>query len=57
MQNSLLFSGSGCWYGADPMTDFPRELERGSAIETWALALATALVALIAVGVLPRVYW
>jgi hypothetical protein len=39
------------------MTDFPREPERDSAIETWALALATARVALITVGVLPRVYW
>jgi hypothetical protein len=39
------------------MTDFPRGPERVSAIESWALAIATALVALIAVGVLPRVDW
>jgi hypothetical protein len=39
------------------MTDFPHEPERVSALEAWALALATALVALIAVGVVPHVHW
>ena len=39
------------------MSDFPHESERISGLEAWALALATALVALIAIGVLPRVHW
>ncbi len=39
------------------MTDFPHEPERVSRLEAWALALATALVALIAVGIVPHVHW
>jgi hypothetical protein len=39
------------------MSDFPHEPKRISALEAWTLALATALVALIAIGVLPRVHW
>jgi hypothetical protein len=39
------------------MSDFPNKSERVSGLETWALALATALVALIAVGVIPHVHW
>jgi hypothetical protein len=39
------------------MTDFPHEPERVSGLEAWVLALATALVALIAVGVVPHVHW
>lgn len=39
------------------MTDFSHEPERISRLETWALAFATALVALIAVGVVPHVHW
>jgi hypothetical protein len=39
------------------MSDFPHEPERVSALETWALALATALVALIAIGIVPHVHW
>ena len=39
------------------MTDFPQEPERVSGLEAWALALATALVALIAIGVVPHVQW
>ena len=36
------------------MTDFPHEPERISGLEAWALALATAL---IAVGIVPHVHW
>ena len=39
------------------MSDVPRKSERVSGLEAWALALATALVALIAVGVIPHVHW
>jgi hypothetical protein len=39
------------------MSDFPHKSERVSGLEACALALATALVALIAVGVVPHVYW
>jgi hypothetical protein len=39
------------------MSDFPHEPERVSALETCALALATALVALIAIGIVPHVHW
>ncbi|MFZ0346797.1 MAG: hypothetical protein WCE36_00635 [Pseudolabrys sp.] len=35
------------------MSDVPHKSERVSGLEAWALALATALVALIAVGVIP----
>ena len=38
------------------MTDFPHEPKRVSRLEAWAFALATVLVALIAIGVLPRVF-
>ena len=38
------------------MTDFPHEPKRASRLEAWAFALATVLVALIAIGVLPRVH-
>ena len=39
------------------MTDVPHESDRGPDLESWALALATALVALAAVGLLPHVHW
>jgi hypothetical protein len=39
------------------MSDFSHEPERISRLETWALALATALVALIAIGIVPHVHW
>jgi hypothetical protein len=39
------------------MTDFPHKPEHAPGLEAWALALATALVALIAVGVVPHVHW
>jgi len=38
------------------MTDFPHEPKRISRLEAWAFALATTLVALIAIGVVPRVH-
>lgn len=38
------------------MTDFPNEPKRVSRLEAWAFALATGLVALIVIGVLPRVF-
>ena len=38
------------------MTDFPHKPKRVSRLEAWAFALATTLVALIAVGVLPGVH-
>ena len=57
-QNNLLLSGSrGSVAGAGPMSDFPHESERISGLEAWALALATALVALIAIGIVPHVHW
>ena len=37
------------------MTDFPHERPRISAVDRWALALATALVVLTVAGVLPRI--
>jgi len=40
--------------GAVPMSDLPRKSERVSGLEVWAFALATTLVALIAVGVVPH---
>jgi hypothetical protein len=40
------------------MTDFPHDRRRGAleptALDTWAVAIATALVALIVLGVLPH---
>jgi hypothetical protein len=39
------------------MSDFPHESERISRLEAWALAFATALVALIAIGIVPHVHW
>ena len=38
------------------MTDFPHDPKRVSRLEAWAFALATTLVALIAIGVLPGVH-
>jgi len=41
-----------------PMTDFPHEphgLWPQQSLESWLIAIASALVALIAIGVLPRV--
>jgi hypothetical protein len=43
--------------GAVPMSDLPRKSERVSGLEIWAFALATTLVALIAVGVVPHGHW
>ena len=37
------------------MTDFSHETPRLSAVDRWALALATALIVLAVVGVLPRI--
>jgi hypothetical protein len=42
------------------MTDFPREPQRLLArlsLDEWAVAIATALLALILLGVLPRIQW
>ena len=42
------------------MTDFPHEPQRFPArfsLDSWAVAIATALVVLIVAGVLPRVPW
>jgi hypothetical protein len=39
------------------MSDFPHEPERVSPLEAWTLALAAALVALIAIGIVPHVHW
>ncbi len=38
------------------MTDFPNEPKRVSRLEAWAFTLATVLVALIAVGIVPRLH-
>ena len=58
LQNNLLLSGSrGSVTGAGPMSDFPNESERISGLEAWALAFAMALVALIAIGIVPHVHW
>src|SRR4249920_238792 len=58
LQNNLLLIGSrGSVTGASPMSDFSHEPERISRREAWALALATALVALIAIGIVPHVHW
>lgn len=42
-------------HGAGPMTDLSHEPQRLSALENWAVAIATALIVLIIVGVLPRI--
>ena len=46
------------------MTDFPRQPQRSSpgflarfSLDSWAVAIATALMVLIIAGVLPRVPW
>ena len=39
------------------MSDSPRKFGRISGLEVWAFALATTLVALIAVGVVPLGHW
>ena len=39
------------------MSDFPHEPERISGLEAWALALATAVVARIAIGIVPLMHW
>jgi hypothetical protein len=57
LKNNLLLSGSCRWMGAVPMSDLPRKSERVSGLEVWAFALATTLVALIAVGVVPHGHW
>ena len=58
LQNNLLLNGSrGSVTGAGPMSDFPHDSERISGLEAWALALATALVALIAIGIVPHMHW
>ena len=36
------------------MTDFPHDARRASALDRWALAIATALIVLIVTGILPR---
>src|SRR5262245_30773736 len=58
LQNNLLLSGSRrSVTGAGPMSDCPHESERISGLEAWAPAFATALVALIAIGIVPHVHW
>jgi hypothetical protein len=39
------------------MSDFPHKPKRVSGLEAWMFAFATALVALIVVGVVPQVHW
>ena len=39
------------------MSDFSHESDRISGLEAWALALATSLVALITIGIVPHVHW
>jgi hypothetical protein len=39
------------------MRNVTRKPEHISGLETWAFALATVLVALIVIGVLPHVHW
>jgi hypothetical protein len=39
-----------------PVTEFPHKAKRVSRLEAWAFALATTLVALIAIGVVPGVH-
>ena len=57
LKNNLLLTGSCCWNGSCSDERFPQQVERVSGLEAWALALAPALVALIAVGVIPHVHW
>jgi hypothetical protein len=43
-----------------PVTDFPHDLQRLSArlsLDDWAVAIATSLLALILLGILPRIHW
>jgi hypothetical protein len=43
-----------------PVTDFPHHPQRPLArlsLDGWAVAIATALLALILLGILPRIYW
>jgi len=39
------------------MSDFSHEPERFRGWKPWSLALATALVALIAIGIVPHMHW
>ncbi|HEX5211924.1 MAG TPA: hypothetical protein VFW22_09345 [Pseudolabrys sp.] len=41
------------------MTDFPQDERRvlAPAAQDWLIALATALVALVLLGILPRLFW
>ena len=42
------------------MTDFPDDPQRLSArlaLDDWAVAIATSLLALILLGILPRIHW
>jgi hypothetical protein len=43
-----------------PVSDFPQEQRRGMAHvlpEDWIVAIGTALLALVLLGILPRVFW
>jgi hypothetical protein len=43
-----------------PVTDFPDDPQRLSArlsLDDWAVAIATSLLALILLGILPRIHW
>jgi len=43
-----------------PVTDFPHDPQRLPArlsLDSWAVAIATALLALILLGILPRIHW
>ena len=59
LQNNLLLIGSrgSCEREQARCPISSHESERISRLEAWALALATALVALIAIGIVPHVHW
>jgi hypothetical protein len=39
------------------MSNYPHKPKRISGLEAWTFAFATALVALIVLGILPQVHW
>jgi hypothetical protein len=60
-RNKFLFEGP-CLLRleATPVTDFPHHPQRLLArlrLDSWAVAIATALLALILLGILPRIHW
>jgi hypothetical protein len=57
-EQNLLLIGCCCSDGSwNPMSDLPHEQSRLTAVDSWALAIATAFVVLIVIGVLPRMSW